>query len=142
MMNRDFECLLFQTQLYATIFFQLALLDDKFEEFFADYDDENLGGLDCEEIEGFKPETSEVMKQVLSKFEKDQKLERQLMDKPSLPVHVAEAMSDEEKEVVAVDEGANKREDKWDCESIISTYSNIYNHPKLISEPKRFLVSP
>lgn len=31
----------------------------------------------------------------------------------------------------------NTREkDKWDCESIISTYSNIYNHPKLISEPK------
>lgn len=29
-------------------------------------------------------------------------------------------------------------EDKehWDCESILSTYSNLYNHPKLISEPK------
>ena len=24
---------------------------------------------------------------------------------------------------------------KWDCESILSTYSNIYNHPKLIAEP-------
>lgn len=29
-----------------------------------------------------------------------------------------------------------REKDKWDCESIISTYSNIYNHPKLISEPK------
>lgn len=27
------------------------------------------------------------------------------------------------------------RERKWDCESILSTYSNIYNHPKLITEP-------
>lgn len=27
--------------------------------------------------------------------------------------------------------------DKWDCESILSTYSNIYNHPKLISEPPK-----
>lgn len=26
---------------------------------------------------------------------------------------------------------------KWDCESIISTYSNIYNHPKLISDPPK-----
>ena len=26
---------------------------------------------------------------------------------------------------------------KWDCESILSTYSNIYNHPKLISEPRK-----
>lgn len=29
-----------------------------------------------------------------------------------------------------------RQKDKWDCESILSTYSNIYNHPKLISEPK------
>lgn len=29
-----------------------------------------------------------------------------------------------------------RQRDKWDCESIISTYSNTYNHPKLISEPK------
>jgi hypothetical protein len=27
-------------------------LDNKFDEFFSEYDDENLGGLDCEEIEG------------------------------------------------------------------------------------------
>lgn len=32
----------------------------------------------------------------------------------------------------------NAREkDKWDCESILSTYSNIYNHPKLIPEPSK-----
>jgi protein LTV1 len=30
-----------------------------------------------------------------------------------------------------------REKDKWDCESIISTYSNIYNHPKLISEPPK-----
>merc|ERR1712113_1118637 len=27
-----------------------------------------------------------------------------------------------------------ERDDKWDCESILSTYSTLYNHPKLISE--------
>lgn len=26
--------------------------------------------------------------------------------------------------------------EKWDCQSILSTYSDIYNHPKLITEPK------
>jgi protein LTV1 len=26
---------------------------------------------------------------------------------------------------------------KWDCESITSTYSNIYNHPTIISEPPK-----
>ena len=25
----------------------------------------------------------------------------------------------------------------WDCETILSTYSNIYNHPKLIEIPKK-----
>lgn len=29
-----------------------------------------------------------------------------------------------------------REKDKWDCESILSTYSNIYNHPKLIVEQK------
>jgi protein LTV1 len=121
--------------------FQLALLDDKFEEFFDAYDDENLGGLDCEEIEGCKPETSEVMKQVLSNFEREQKLERQLLERTAeLGNLIANVDVDEdEKEVVAVDEAANC-EDRFDCESIISTYSNIYNHPKLISEPRRIQV--
>lgn len=30
-----------------------------------------------------------------------------------------------------------KPEEKWDCESILSTYSNLYNHPRLIEEPKK-----
>lgn len=29
-----------------------------------------------------------------------------------------------------------KPEVKWDCQSILSTYSNLYNHPKIIEEPK------
>ena len=35
---------------------------------------------------------------------------------------------------ISSSEGEQER--KWDCESILSTYSNIYNHPKLISEPQ------
>lgn len=30
-----------------------------------------------------------------------------------------------------------REKDKWDCESILSTYSNIYNHPKLIPDPPK-----
>ncbi|CAB0007609.1 unnamed protein product [Nesidiocoris tenuis] len=29
-----------------------------------------------------------------------------------------------------------KPKEKWDCESILSTYTDIYNHPKMISVPK------
>lgn len=28
-----------------------------------------------------------------------------------------------------------REKNKWDCQSILSTYSNIYNHPKLILDP-------
>ncbi len=38
----------------------------------------------------------------------------------------------EEREVVAVAE-----QQKWDCESILSTYSNLYNHPTLIKDNPR-----
>ena len=30
-----------------------------------------------------------------------------------------------------------KKEDRWDCESILSTYSNLYNHPTTIKEPPK-----
>ena len=42
---------------------------------------------------------------------------------------------DDEQDLAEIVIEARER-DKWDCESILSTYSNIYNHPKLISEPK------
>lgn len=41
-----------------------------------------------------------------------------------------EDSSEGEMEEVVVEE-----EEKWDCESILSTYSNLDNHPKLIVEP-------
>ena len=37
---------------------------------------------------------------------------------------------EEEMEEVEVEE----KGEKWDCESVLSTYSTLYNHPKLISE--------
>ncbi|EPB72305.1 hypothetical protein ANCCEY_08588, partial [Ancylostoma ceylanicum] len=42
---------------------------------------------------------------------------------------------DEDMETVEVDESASKRL-KWDCESYATQYSNIYNHPTLIQNPK------
>lgn len=30
------------------------------------------------------------------------------------------------------DQFSNSKEDRFDCETILSTYSNLYNHPKLI----------
>ncbi|KAL7748908.1 Protein ltv1 [Sorochytrium milnesiophthora] len=33
--------------------------------------------------------------------------------------------------------GAGARHDRWDCETIVSTYSNLENHPRMISERRR-----
>jgi len=42
-------------------------------------------------------------------------------------------LSSEEEELVEVSDDCH--ENKWDCESILSTYSNLYNHPVTISDP-------
>ena len=82
------------------------------------------------------------MKHILDEYRKQRAAERQ---KPDLKMSTIpeeykyisdnddKVDSDQEIERVALDVG--RKEEKWDCESIISTYSNIYNHPKLIEEP-------
>merc|ERR1712241_1420876 len=42
--------------------------------------------------------------------------------------------SDDEGEMVEIE--VEEKGEKWDCESVLSTYSTLYNHPKLISEPR------
>nr|CAG4641818.1 EOG090X08PQ [Eurycercus lamellatus] len=123
---------------------QLSLLDDRFEQLMAQYDDEEMGALDCEEIEGhIEPQDSRVLK-LAEAFEYEKSLGLKLGQEigKSARSEVEEAVekylekceSNEEDESTSSDEdGIPER--KWDCESILSTYSNIYNHPKLISEP-------
>ena len=75
---------------------QLSLLDDKFEEFYAGYDDINVGGLEADEIEGSRNLSASVntrsqqdnqedigehvMSQVLTQYEKDRDTERQQIE--------------------------------------------------------------
>ncbi|KAI4323832.1 hypothetical protein L6164_023408 [Bauhinia variegata] len=44
-------------------------------------------------------------------------------------------IEDEDKEVVVVQESSDESE-AWDCETIVSTYSNLDNHPGLIEAPE------
>lgn len=98
------------------------------------YDDNDIGPLDCEEIEGYVDPNSDVLMQCVDAFEKDQRKEQ--LDKNGevgKTLQDDESSSDED-DLVRLKIRDNK--EKWDCESILSTYSNIYNHPKLITEPK------
>lgn len=113
---------------------QLRLLDDRFEKMFEEYDENEIGALDTEEIEGYVPENSDILLQYAEEFERDQK--KEFLDKEKMTEKVMECMEllndEEEFEYVQV-----KEKPKWDCETILSTYSNLYNHPKLIKEPPK-----
>ncbi|XP_063542601.1 protein LTV1 homolog isoform X2 [Cydia strobilella] len=113
----------------------LTLLDDRFEKMFAEYDDTELGALECEDIEGFMPESHDMLLKAAEEFEESRR--RQQLDKEREIARIQrlqeiEEESEEELETIEV-----PREEKWDCETILSTYSNLYNHPKIIEEPKK-----
>lgn len=120
----------------------LKTLDERFEEMFKQYDDLEVGALDGEEIEGCVQPDSEIMKTLLAEFEHARRLptlKDVTLDKGNAKNNATMAAIEEEGDELVdmqVDTEAPK-EQRWDCESIISTYSNLYNHPKLIVEPKK-----
>ncbi|XP_074485312.1 protein LTV1 homolog [Sebastes fasciatus] len=120
---------------------QLTLLDDRFEKFYEQFDDDEIGALDNAELEGFiQPDSArleEVIKDYFIQKEKEYLRPDDLGPK-ELPVlkeedEDEEEDDDEEMETVVI----KAQEEKWDCETIISTYSNIYNRPKIIQEPPK-----
>jgi len=118
---------------------QLTLLDDKFEKMYAAYDENELGALDCDEIEGYVAHDSDLIMQYVAEFEKKQNedtenIAKLMKDRMKIVERECSSSEDDDLEKLVVDV---RGKDKWDCESILSTYSNIYNHPKLISEPSK-----
>ncbi|KAK3909131.1 Protein LTV1-like protein [Frankliniella fusca] len=112
---------------------QLSLLDHRFEKIFEEYDDNEIGALDCEEIEGYVPATSELLLQCAAEFgrEKLPKDDPNEVEKPNIDTICSSESEDDFRDIEL--KGSDDDE-KWDCQSILSTYSNIYNRPKLISE--------
>ncbi|KAL0125309.1 hypothetical protein PUN28_004438 [Cardiocondyla obscurior] len=120
---------------------QLTLLDDKFEKMYAAYDENEIGALDCDEIEGFLAHDSNLIMQYASEFEKKKNEDTEniaelMKDRMKIGEREYSNSEDEDVEKLVV---SARGKDKWDCESVLSTYSNIYNHPKLILEPSKRL---
>ena len=156
----------------------LRLLDDKFEKIFAEYDDDQIGALETEEIEGFREYNDLVLESALAEFEKlnEKRTYKTEMDREkqgkvakastlgSLAEHAEENATsqddeteeegdDDDEDTLTESDGddddddenaydvvkVSKRKDKddrLDCESIVSTYSNLYNRPAVISEKR------
>nr|XP_046231395.1 protein LTV1 homolog [Scatophagus argus] len=118
---------------------QLTLLDDRFEKFYEQFDDDEIGALDNAELEGFiEPDSArleEIIKDYFVQKEKESLRPDDLGPK-ELPV-VKEEEEDEEEEEEMETVVVATPEEKWDCETIVSTYSNIYNRPKVIEDPPK-----
>jgi len=111
----------------------LSTLDDKFEKFFDNYDEEEVGGCELDELQGAKSENSDIMKLMLAHHDKERELKRQNHDESLRKEAILDSMIDlDEKELIEAEEA--HPHDNFDCESILTTYSTLYNHPKLITE--------
>ncbi|KAK3511033.1 hypothetical protein QTP70_029220 [Hemibagrus guttatus] len=118
---------------------QLTLLDDRFEKFYEQFDDDEIGALDNAELEGFIDPSSMRLEEIIHDYFKEKEKEIQKPEQlgpPELPSLKEEEEEDEEQEMETL-VIEKPPEDKWDCETIISTYSNLYNRPKLIEDPPK-----
>jgi len=113
----------------------LQLLDEQFEKVMEEYDDDEIGEMGCDDEGMLKKHDQILMEQAIDELAVKHDLsniktehEDQIADK------FADNDSGDEHE--EFEKHTEPEKEKWDCESIISTYSNIYNHPKLIKEPK------
>jgi len=109
----------------------LKLLDNQFEQLFAAYDDSEIGALETEEIEGTLTMESDLLKKAAEEFEANMKRDEIPTDRTVALLYDSDSEQEEPTYKVPVE---NPDEKRWDCESIISTYSNIYNHPALIKD--------
>ncbi|XP_029800411.1 protein LTV1 homolog [Suricata suricatta] len=125
---------------------QLTLHDERFEKFYEQYDDDEIGALDNAELEGSIQIDSNRLEEVLNDYYKE-KAENCVKLNSLEPFEDQDLLmneldrSDEEEIITVVLEEAKE---KWDCESICSTYSNLYNHPQLIKyqpKPKQIRIS-
>lgn len=124
---------------------QLTLHDKRFEKFYEQYDDVEIGALDNAELEGSIQVDSNRLQEVLNDYYKEKaqncvKLNTlEPLEDQDLPMN---ELDESEEDIITV--VLEETKEKWDCESICSTYSNLYNHPQLIRyqpKPKQIHIS-
>ena len=102
-----------------------------------EYDNTQIGALDGEDIEGHLPLDSPMLMQCVEEFEKAKQMNHQKYEnlgKKSYVNYDEENCSSSEEEEYDLVRVPQKTE--FDCQSILSTYSNTQNIPKLIEAPK------
>jgi len=129
------------------------MIDEKFDAIYEDYenDDEasDLSASDEDEEDdghkaasaGLYDQNSEHFQTLVAEERERLKARRIHLGKPEEEVkqRILKAVGDGEREENGREEkreklvvGEKRNGEKWDCESILSTYSTLYNHPTLI----------
>lgn len=124
-------------------------LDDRFEQLLKDeYDDDEVGELEEEDaMIGAEPvmslEGNSALEAILDEYIEnsgDLELAAVGLDKKGKNLSEAELQKLEEannqESRVKMGGKEPERQEEWDCETIVSTYSNIYNHPKALDQPR------
>lgn len=124
----------------------LTLLDDQFEKFYETYDDENIGDLPQVEIDGAFPVDNLAQEDALKRLlgvddhpSENPRSDSKVEAKRLVRIEELEESGDSDAEDKMVEITKEVPSEKWDCESILSTYSNIYNHPKIIADPPKVI---
>lgn len=126
----------------------LQQIDEHFERLYEkEYaDDTEIGALDLNEVKG---------EELLSNIDQIRQLKQEVKEvrqRNHGDDYEPEIVSDHHKDAIIGDEPAAededlveveilRRENNVDCESILTYNSNLYNHPKLIIEPRRRITS-
>ncbi|KAE8602291.1 hypothetical protein XENTR_v10013937 [Xenopus tropicalis] len=117
---------------------QLTLLDERFEKFYEQFDDDEIGALDNTELEGFIHSNSGRLEEVINDYHKQKAKDcvklKNLTPRDGMDSVIEEDEDNKEDMQNLVIE---EPREKWDCESILSTYSNLYNHPQIIKDPPK-----
>ncbi|XP_019851057.1 PREDICTED: protein LTV1 homolog [Amphimedon queenslandica] len=115
----------------------LSMLDERFEEFMVEYNDDQIGPLEeteeCKEVGEIE---NMLLETAMDEFDIKHKSLRKKLEKAqnSERVEIEYSESESEEELL-MEAGGGREGERWDCESILSTYSNLYNHPTLIEVP-------
>ena len=123
----------------------LTMLDDRFEALYEkEYaDDTEIGCLNEGDEDGYiDVNKSEVIRKLIGDKRKDE--EDRVYVNQMIGQRFKYEDSNEPTVQVQVDDLERNEEPEFDCQSIISTYSNLYNHPKIIYEnnSKKVKVNP
>jgi protein LTV1 len=125
----------------------LTILDHRFETLYENEyaNDCDIGALDFDEIEGnIDPNNSELMASLIQEYNdsKNHKEVYENIDSKSFPNHFIDKDYERNEDLTQIEIYENTKKgdkERFDCESILSTYSTLYNHPKVIRESDRHL---